>query len=67
MMTICMKNITFLAFMAPVRSTSTVPLKMHALHHRGQEVARIVTFERQHFHASRNVDMRGVNLDAGSV
>ena len=42
-------------------------LGLHALQHRGQEAAGIVTFDGQHFHAHRGIGHVGENFDAGSA
>jgi amidophosphoribosyltransferase len=42
-------------------------LGLHALQHRGQEAAGIVTFDGQHFHAHRGLGHVGENFDAGSA
>ena len=42
-------------------------LGLHALQHRGQEAAGIVSFDGRHFHAHRGLGHVGENFDAGSV
>ena len=42
-------------------------LGLHALQHRGQEAAGIVTFDGRHFHAHRGLGHVGENFDAGSA
>ena len=42
-------------------------LGLHALQHRGQEAAGIVTFDGQYFHAHRGLGHVGENFDAGSA
>ena len=61
-----MKNVPFLACMELMRPTSTA-LGLHALQHRGQEAAGIVTFDGRHFHAHRGLGHVGENFDAGSA
>ena len=41
-------------------------LGLHALQHRGQEAAGIVSFDGRHFHAHRGLGHVGKNFDAGS-
>ena len=42
-------------------------LGLHALQHRGQEAAGIVTFDGRYFHAHRGLGHVGENFDAGSA
>ena len=42
-------------------------LGLHALQHRGQEAAGIVSFDGRHFHAHRGLGHVGENFDAGSA
>ena len=42
-------------------------LGLHALQHRGQEAAGIVSFDGRHFHAHRGLGHVGENFDAGST
>ena len=42
-------------------------LGLHALQHRGQEAAGIVSFDGRHFHAHRGLGHVGENFDSGSV
>ena len=42
-------------------------LGLHALQHRGQEAAGIVSFDSRHFHAHRGLGHVGENFDAGSA
>ena len=51
----------------PHEANVNTALGLHALQHRGQEAAGIVTFDGQHFHAHRGLGHVGENFDAGSA
>ena len=56
-----------MAFLGPMRPASSTALGLHALQHRGQEAAGIVSFDGKEFHAHRGIGHVGENFGAGSA
>ena len=65
-MMLFVRNVGCLAFMAVKKPPSHTALGLHALQHRGQEAAGIVSMESAQFHSHRGIGHVGENFDAAS-
>ena len=67
MATRCVKNAACLAFLATPDAAALTALGLHALQHRGQEAAGIVSYNEGRFHSERRMGLVGDHFSSANT